>query len=501
MEVLNLSAHRSDYPAWLETRASSLTLAAALAAGAALRFVSLGAREMSADEGASWAAASAPTVGEVLRLQAQLNPGKLALHDLALHAWIGAFGDGLASMRAMSAALSTFAIVMVYLVSRELLLMSVASRAGDENHRPDADKVAALSALIFAVSSVPIGYSREARMYPVLLVAILAQVWLFLRAARSGGIKNYAGVSVFTALAVAAHFSALCVLASEGLWLLYLLASSRSARDAARSPDPTRSTEYYTIGGQAVVWKLAASIALGVAITEPLMRGALHASAAAVGAGAISWIRPPTLWDAVTLFKSGAGKFILPMIGAIGAVLGWRWAPGAVLFALVWMWVPVALLLLVSYTLTPLLVERYVLSSFVPLYILVALAVWSSSTPGIRWAGFALVTILALGQDVRFYAHRHNDAQWREAAVIASSSAGPEQSIGVVPAYAANVVRYYVAPERRPKVVAMLDHPWKAKPSIVIVFDQGLSSTEAAAIRAAYPNPVAQLRRLTIARR
>ncbi len=501
MEVLNLSAHRSDYRAWLETRASPLILVTALAAGAALRFVGLGAREMSADEGASWAAASAPTVGEVLRLQARLNPGKLALHDLALHAWIGAFGDGLASMRAMSAALGTFAIVMVYLVSRELLLMSLANRAGDENRR-DADGVAALSALTFALSSVPIGYSREARMYPVLLVAILAQVWLFLRAARGGGTKNYAGVSVFTALAVAAHFSALCVLASEGLWLLFLLASPRSARDPASSPGTTRSTEYYGIAGQAAVWKLGASIALGVAITGPVMLGALHASAAAVEAGAIGWIRPPTLWDAVTLFKSGAGKFILPMIAAIGAVLGWRWAPGAVLFALIWMWVPAALLLIVSYTLTPLLVERYVLSSFVPFYILVALAVWSSSTPGIRWAGFALVTILALGQDVRFFKHRHNDAQWREAATIASSSAGPGQSIGVVPAYAANVVRYYVAPEKRPKVVAMLGHPrGGAEPSIVIVFDQRLSSSKAAAPRAVYPHLVARLRRLTVMRR
>jgi len=498
---LNPSAHQADYPAWLETRASSLTLAAALAAGAALRFVSLGAREMSADEGASWAASSAPTVGEVLRLQAQLNPGKLALHDLALHAWIGAFGDGLVSMRAMSAALGTFAIAMVYLVSRELLLMSVANLAGDENHRADAGGVAALSALIFAVSSVPIGCSREARMYPVLLIATLAQVWLFLRAARSGGLKTYAGVTVFTALAVAAHFSALCVLASEGLWLLYLLASSRSASDATGSPDTTRSTERYRIAGQAVVWKLAASITLGVAITEPLMRGALHASAAAVGAGAINWIRPPTLWDAVTLFKSGAGKFILPMIGAIGAVMGWRWAPGAVLFALVWMWVPVVLLLLVSYALTPILVERYVLASFVPLFILVALAVGSLSTRRARWAGLALVTILAFGQDVRFYTHRHNDAQWREAAAIASSIATPGQSIGVVPAYAVNVVRYYVVPARRPEVVAVLDHPWGATPSVVIVFDQGLSSTEAAALRAAYPNPVARLRRLTVMRR
>jgi len=456
---------------------------------------------MSADEGASWAAASAPNVGEVLRLQAQLNPGKLALHDLAAHAWIGAFGDGLVSMRAMSAALGTFAIVMVFLVGRELMLLSLPNRTGDSNRMRDAGAIGALSALIFAVSTVPIGYAREMRMYPVLLVAVLAQVCFFLRAARVGGIKNYVGVGVFTALALAAHFSAFCVPASEGLWLLCLFALRRGAIDATARPDTAQSAQMYRIATRSTIWKLAASIALGVAITAPVMRGALQASAAAVGAGALNWIRPPTLWDAATVLNGGVGKFLLPMIGAIGAVLGWRWAPGAVLFALMWMWVPVMMLLLVSYTLTPLLVERYVLSSFVPLFILIAMAVWSISTPAGRWGGLAIVIMLALGQDVRFYKHRHNDAQWREAATIANSSAGPGQSIGVVPAYAANVVRYYLSPERRSVVVAGVNGRAQAAPAVVIVFDQGLSPVNAAALRASYPHRVANLQRLTVMRR
>ena len=41
-------------------------IAVALALGAWLRFAAIGAREMSADEGASWAAAAAPTLAEVV---------------------------------------------------------------------------------------------------------------------------------------------------------------------------------------------------------------------------------------------------------------------------------------------------------------------------------------------------------------------------------------------------------------------------------------------------
>ena len=58
---------------------------------------------MSADEGATWAAADAPSIGEVIAIQQTHNPGKLPLHDLMLHGWIALFGDGLAAMRSLSA--------------------------------------------------------------------------------------------------------------------------------------------------------------------------------------------------------------------------------------------------------------------------------------------------------------------------------------------------------------------------------------------------------------
>ena len=97
-------------------------LAIAIALGAWLRFVAIGAREMSADEGASWAAAAAPNLAEVVRIQAVLNPGKLAVYEVVLHGWMILFGDGLAAMRALSATLDTLSIVVVFGLVCELLL-------------------------------------------------------------------------------------------------------------------------------------------------------------------------------------------------------------------------------------------------------------------------------------------------------------------------------------------------------------------------------------------
>ena len=66
-------------------RQPTFILVLAIAVGAWLRFANLGADEMSSDEGASWAAAAAPTIREVVRRQASLNAGKLAVHELAMH--------------------------------------------------------------------------------------------------------------------------------------------------------------------------------------------------------------------------------------------------------------------------------------------------------------------------------------------------------------------------------------------------------------------------------
>src|SRR5262249_10437881 len=148
----------------------------ALLLGGVLRFTGLGNREMSDDEGSTWAAASAPTVEEVLALQSRLNPGKMAVHEVLLHDWIGLFGEDLAAMRALSAALGTLSILLVYWVGWELF-----SGPGADS---SASMIAGFAAVVFAVSLVTIKYAQEARMYPVVIAATLGQVAFFIRGLR-----------------------------------------------------------------------------------------------------------------------------------------------------------------------------------------------------------------------------------------------------------------------------------------------------------------------------
>jgi len=128
-------------------------LAAAIALGAWLRFATIGAREMSADEGASWAAAAAPRLAGVVHLQAVLNPGKLAVYEILLHGWMKIFGDGLGAMRALSAMFDTMSIVVVFVLVRELIgarssTPRIESLAFGGIPPEEAETVAALAALL-----------------------------------------------------------------------------------------------------------------------------------------------------------------------------------------------------------------------------------------------------------------------------------------------------------------------------------------------------------------
>ncbi|MFZ0888134.1 MAG: hypothetical protein WA005_06760, partial [Candidatus Binataceae bacterium] len=223
-------------------------LAIALLLGAFMRFFRLGIVELSGDEAASWAAAAAPSLSATIAIQHELNAGKLALHDLTLHAWVRVFGDSEAALRGLSALFGVACIALVFVVAREL--MARLSRAAADSTPPGgADSVAATSALIAAVSFLMVRESREARMYAMMLALMLAQVGFFLRAERRGGAANHGAVAIFTALGVAANFTALLVIGVEAAWIGY--------RAAQRMRSGSR-------GGANSLWALGAAIVAGL---------------------------------------------------------------------------------------------------------------------------------------------------------------------------------------------------------------------------------------------
>jgi len=461
-------------------------LAAALAVGGYLRFAGLGMQEMSADEGASWAAAAAPSAAEVLRLQARLNPGKLGVHDLALHLWMRTFGDSAGTMRTLSATAGTLAIIIVYLLTGELL--RAGSGVEDAAAQPAAvsaparDLVAAIAALLFAVNLVTIKYSREARMYPLALLFAVLQVWLFLRAARRGSAVDYIGTAVFTGLCVATNLTGILILLPEGIWLM------ATAWGSPGGPSRTRGL------------RLAASIACGLVLITPLAIGYMRVRSGPTNPQAYGWIPLPPLYAPLSLFNKATGSFAFPEMAALalfGAIRGWKHARDGVLLATLWMFVPTVAALVFSYAIQPAFLERYFLSSFVPFFVLDAVGVWELGRDSARIGALALLLALALGH-VILYDRKPHDVQWREAAIIATANVSTDGAVVVAPGYAVNVVRYYL--RRAPAVSALpVEQPDGAR--VAIVAEEGVAGDRAAQLRHGYAHQLMSLRGVVIRQR
>jgi mannosyltransferase len=405
----------------------------------------------------------------------ELNPGELPIYDSTLHEWTAVFGTSPFAMRAMSASFGVVSIVFVYLVVNELFASALAVE--------ETEMVAGLAALVFAVNLVTIKYSREARMYPMLLAAILAQVAMFLRGLRIGGAANYATVAILTAIIIATNYAALAVPATEGLWLLYLVAGAgwRLTNATARR-----------------AWATMTMLAAGGLVLVPRLLS-IHAASAANIHG---WRTLPSWYAPFALFNKATGSFAFPVLAALaiwGAIAGWRRGNrDAIAFALLWMWAPALMMLVASYAITPVFVERYALSCFVPFFILVAVGIFELPGDSVRVAALAIAVAFSIGHIVS-YDRKPHDGQYREAIAAADAALKPGETMTVVPSYAIEVLRYYLPPEKQNRAVRY--NPTASTAAVLILGDQNLAPGAAQSYRSEYPKVVARLRGVTVMRR
>ncbi|HZO81019.1 MAG TPA: hypothetical protein VFB33_04940 [Candidatus Binataceae bacterium] len=479
-------------------------LALALVLGASLRFYRLAHGDLGADDGASWAAASAPELRAVVETEHNLDPGKLALYDILLHGWIAVFGDGTFAMRAMSATLGTLAIVLVFAAVREVVL----SFAEDPSRAPAAARAApkasdawaehgergptgdlallaaAFAAVLYATNAGMVTADRAVRMYPLVMVAELLEILFFVRAQRRGGLGNYVGVALCTAAMIAANFTASFLLVAEGLWLVALLAVRSTGARA---------------GGLAILGP-AAALAAGLLLLAPMMPDAVASSAAAVHAGAIDWLRrQPISWPYTTL-RGAAGShrlfWIFVLLGALGMLWNWPAERLACGFLGLWMVGPLAAVMAVTYLIRPLEFPRYVIISFVAMFALAGLGAASIRPPALRAAVAALLIFLSLRALHRSQRHPR-EAAWGAAAALAERQVPQGARIAAFPAFVVNVVRYYVPPARRADVVGVQGDCGSAR--VLILGGRGLyPPQQIARLEACYPHTVAVLHKVEV---
>ena len=420
---------------WLSSHVTTgrAILLFAVVMGVAVRFYRLDAVSMTADEGAAWAAAAEP-VRRLLQLQPQLDAGKLALYDLLLHYWIELFGDSLPSMRGLSAAIDTISILLMFAVVREVYQVFAHVRL------ETGELAGGFAALIFATNVTMVQSARTARMYPLMTAAELVQIFFFVRAQRRGGLLNCILAAVFLALAIAANFTAVLLLAGEGLWLGCLFVAR-----CRRWP----GTELRLVGP-------ALSLTASIALLMPFAPAAVAVSRAAIAYGALDWIRyqPPAGWSYDVLRNDAGNKSLFRLFLALAAFGIWRHrrrAPLVPMFLAVEILGPFAAVAMLSFFGRPVMVERYVLLGLIAFLGLAAIgaAAFESNL------GRIIVFLLIVWLSAR--ALRHSSVfwvDWKKATAMASAGSSANAEISVVPGYAVNVVRYHLPPPRRPLAVA-----------------------------------------------
>ena len=448
-------------------------LLVAVAVGSFLRFFRLGAHELSIDESLSWAESAGRSVADVLRVQHQLDSGKFPIYELAQHGWMTIFGESEAAMRALPALIGSLSILLVFILGVEVMLAAGESAARYED---GIHKVGAVCALLFAVGLPSVEIARQARMYSMMQAWIILQVIFLLRARRLGGLANYAGLIIVSAIAVATNFTAVLVIAAEALWLIYLgLASARSVEEPRSAPP----------------WLMGVAIVAAMVLLLPFFAG-LRYGVEGVRRGDYDWIRPPGRWEPLATFENGLGSLPFPLFAVfaiVGGIRLWRAHRDEAVLLILWIGLPPIVLFAGSYLVTPMLVTRYLISSFVPLFILTAIGI--ESMPARNYRAVAIIAIVSLcilraSSDLRL-----GDNRWRDACEVALINAGPERRVGAFHEY--YIVSYYIpaAQRDRVQVVRMPFHGTEGEAPRVVVVSPTVAPAQLAEIRREYPMVVA----------
>ena len=176
------------------------------AAGAALRFATLGLQSYHHDEVITVMRVIPGSFRQMLDAvkSSESNP---PLYYVLAWAWAKVFGSGEVGLRSLSALFGTATIPLGYLIGRQL----AGWRSG-----------LVLTGLL-AVNPMLIWYSQEARSYALLVFFGALSLLFFLRALDSRRGTDLALWALSSALAMCSHYFAFFAVGIEGLWLLIAL--------------------------------------------------------------------------------------------------------------------------------------------------------------------------------------------------------------------------------------------------------------------------------------
>jgi len=243
------------------------------------------------------------------------------------------------------------------------------------------------------------------------------------------------------------------------------------------------------------------ALAAALVLLLPFFAG-LRYGVEGVKRGDYDWIKPPGPWEPFATFEGGLGTLPFPLF-AVFAIMGgvwlWRMHRDAAVLLILWIGLPPIVLFAGSYLITPMLVTRYLISSFVPVFILTAIGIESIPSRKFRSVAFiAIVTLCVLRASSDF---RPGDNRWRDACEIALTNSCSGQRVGASSEY--YLISYYMpaAQRRTVKIIRFPFDDTERKAPRVVILSPTASPEEAAEIRREYPVVVAKFKNITVVSR
>ncbi len=311
-----------------------------MAGATALRFSHIGLESFWLDEGASVGIARLPWSDFFKVLWHR--EGNMALYYLFLRGWM-LFGQSDGWVRGLSAVFSITTVPFVYLLGKEIR----------------STKVAAIAAVLFAVSPFAIAYAQEARGYSLVALLLTIAAWTLVRAVRARDQKWWAVWTVAMGASVYVHLFVVFVMVGH---FIYLWLAKLSTAEIRRR------------------------VGAVVLISMPMV-----AFVTIRKAGQLHWVPKLTakgVQEALSQFAGGGDlAWLMLFLVVIAAMVTWGRGETREVW-LVWLWLllPVVTLVVVS-IFRPLLVARFLILEIPALMLVAALAL--DGVP--RWVGALLL--------------------------------------------------------------------------------------------------------------
>jgi mannosyltransferase len=382
-----------------------LSLALIILLGAGLRLYGVGAEGIWLDEGVSIARAGS-SFSRIIGGWGTTDPSP-PLYYLLLHFWMGGFGDSELSIRLPSVIFGVLAILLAY-------------RAGAELWNRETGLTAAF---ILALAAFPVYFSREARMYSLLLLLSLASYYSLVRLIRKGGTAQLFLYLLPTAGVLYTHNLGITIVLAQNIYLLAVFSKGGRAGELT-------ARRWYAIQGLLLLFYLPGlnsflvnlrfvqsgywtprATAIDLWRTIRLYGGSASATALLCGLAAVDLSRPGRLPE-----KSRDGGFL----------------PGERLFLTSWLLTPILLPFLASLVSNPIYMPRITIAAAPALYLLAAQGLDRMPGRGPRTALAVLLGILLILPLGEFYRPPRNEP-WREVVRLIEEAARPGDGVLVSP--------------------------------------------------------------------